>query len=326
MKEKLKSIVFLRKLVKNHKISNEYNKDKKQFIKYYMDSGSSKEQLEYKIIFYSHSLEKGMTHDNLRPFGEKKIRILLDSIKEYLSLNYDINSTAYQIGYNILKKWSDIYETNKFERTNLNDLVDDFLNENKCDEMLVGKIEYNGQNEIDKLNLDYFSAIKSRHSTRKFKVKEISDEDFKYCVNSAILSPSACNRQMCKIYYIKDKKKKELLSKSIMGLTGFDNNSINLFLITYDISAFLFYGERNQGFFNSGLFAMNFVNAMHFKGIGSCLLQWSNTTKEENLIKNELNIPKNEKIVVAIAGGYYIDKSNVPVSPRKKFDEISKII
>ena len=63
MKEKIKKIRFLRKIVKNIKISNEYNNDRKHFIKYYMDAGNTKEQLEYKMIFYSHSLEKGMTYD-----------------------------------------------------------------------------------------------------------------------------------------------------------------------------------------------------------------------------------------------------------------------
>lgn len=326
MKEKLKNIEFLRKFVKKMKISMEYNKDKKYFIKYYMDAGFSKEQLEYKIIFYSHSLEKGMTHDNLRPFGEKKVKILLNCETKYLNSNYDLNSTAYQIGYNILKKWSNIYDKNKFDKTSLNNLVDEFLAKNSCKEIEVGSIEYNGKDKIEKLQLNYLDAIKTRHSTRRFKVKNILDSDFEYCVNAAILSPSACNRQMCKVYYIKDLQKKELLSKNIMGLTGFDNKSINLFLITYDVSAFLFYGERNQGFFNCGLFAMNFVNAMHFKGIGSCLLQWSNTTNVENKIKNELNIPKNEKIVVAIAAGYYADNCNVPVSPRKNCKEVSKIV
>lgn len=326
MKEKIKKIRFLRKIVKNIKISNEYNNDRKQFIKYYMDAGNTKEQLEYKMIFYSHSLEKGMTYDKLRPFGEKKIEILLNSLIKYNSNDYNIDSTAYKIGYNTLKKWSNIYAMNKFKRTNLNNLVDDFLKNNLCNEINVGKIEYNGHTKIKDFHFDYLEAIKTRHSVRKYKIKEITDDDFNYCVNAAILSPSACNRQMCKVYYIKDAQKKKLVSESIMGLTGFDKDSINLFLITYDVSAFLFYGERNQGYFNSGLFAMNFVNAMHFKGIGSCLLQWSNTSKCEQNIKERLEIPNNEKIVVAIAAGYYNGVSNVPISPRKTCEEVSRIL
>lgn len=163
--------------------------------------------------------------------------------------------------------------------------------------------------------------MKTRHSTRDYLIKKISDSDLKYCLESAIHSPSACNRQMCKIYYVDTSSKKEILSKNIMGLTGFNNEAINLFVITYDISAFLFYGERNQGYLNSGLFAMNFVNALHFKGIGSCFLQWSNKHKDEKRIKKELGIPDNEKIAITLAAGYYKDNTIIPKSYRKNIEE-----
>lgn len=69
--ELLKSNSLLRRVVKRTKIKKEYYKDYKQFSKYYMDSSNGINQTEYRIIFIAHSIEKGMTHKNLRPFGEK---------------------------------------------------------------------------------------------------------------------------------------------------------------------------------------------------------------------------------------------------------------
>ena len=109
-----------------------------------------------------------------------------------------------------------------------------------------------------------------------------------------------------------------------MGLSGFEKDSVNFFVITYDTCSLSFYGERNQGYLNSGLVAMNFVNAMHSKKIGSCFLQWGNTNKEEKSVKNVLEIPQNEKIAVVIGAGYYKSINKIPCSNRKKISEIYK--
>ena len=53
-------------------------------------------------------------------------------------------------------------------------------------------------------------------------------------------------------------------------------------------------GERNQGWFNAGLVAMNFVNALHSLGIGSCFVQFGNSNQEEKDLKKLLNINKSE--------------------------------
>ena len=71
---------------------------------------------------------------------------------------------------------------------------------------------------------------------------------------------------------------------------------------------------------------MNFVNALHFKGIGSCFLQWGNKHSQEVRIKKQLGIPKDEKIVIAIAAGYYKNNTLVPKSYRKRIEELYKKI
>lgn len=323
--ELLKSNSLLRRVVKRTKIKKEYYKDYKQFSKYYMDSSNGINQTEYRIIFIAHSIEKGMTHKNLRPFGEKKINDILNNL--IILDNFNVTkSTAYSIGYNILIQWKNLYDINNWYKTNCYIKVTKYLENTKHNfvECKVGSF-VNTKDEYSKYyNFDYLDAIQTRHSVRDFKIKEINQKDLKYCIQSAIWSPSACNRQMCKIYYVKSNNKKKELSDAIMGLTGFNNESINLFLITYDISAFLFFGERNQGYFNAGLFAMNFVNALHFRGIGSCFLQWGNKHSQEKSIKKILGIPKNEKIVISIAAGYYKDNTLVPRSQRKKISEIYK--
>lgn len=44
---------------------------------------------------------------------------------------------------------------------------------------------------------DYLAFVQSRHSSRRFSDKGLSQMDVHYAVSAAMTSPSACNRQMC---------------------------------------------------------------------------------------------------------------------------------
>ena len=328
-KDKLKENAFIRKVVKKHRIKNEYLRDSKNFAKYYNDSfNESIQTIEYKILLIVHSLEKGMCSKKLRPFGQNKIDDLISLLNQYLVFKKDY-STSFLMGIAIIKKWINVYDDNNFEKNNIYIKANNFLKSHEAkmaDAINVGKQEYKFEEIEEHISIDYYSFIKSRHSVREFSNKPIAKEDLEYCVKASLLTPTACNRQMVKIYQVVNKDKKEELDKIIMGLSGFEKENINYFIFTFDISAFSFSGERNQGYLNAGLVAMNFVNALHNKKIGSCFLQWGNTSKEENNIKEKFNIPKNERIAIIVAAGYYKDKTIIPCSTRKTLDEVFKQI
>ena len=119
---------------------------------------------------------------------------------------------------------------------------------------------------------------------------------------------------------------KQKVEDYAMGLGNFELKNINYFLITYDMNSMYFEGERNQGYFNSGLLAMNFVNSLHVHGIGSCFIESGNTFAEEEKLKKELGIPKSERIAIIITAGYYNDENEVLFSKRKNVEDIYKEI
>ena len=328
IKKILKENIVLRRIVKAYKNKKEFIIDSIDFNKYYNDSrNQNNNTIEYKILLLVHSLEKGMCYVNPRPFGEKKIIDLVYYLNWYMSNNENLNNTSFFMGCEIIKKWLKIYDENNFSKDYAYNSANKFIESCRTIENInVGSFDYIISNNDEQFNLDYIDFLKTRHSVREFLMEPLLKNDIEYCVKCALQTPTACNRQMIKIYSINDENKKNLLNNIIMGLSGFDKKSINYFVVTFDISALSFYGERNQGYFNAGLVAMNFVNAMHSKKIGSCFLQWGNTNKEEKKIKRELNIPMNEKIAVVIAAGYYKNKAIVPLSQRKNITEIYKII
>lgn len=187
----------------------------------------------------------------------------------------------------------------------------------------VGAFDYKKRDFIDDVkSINYDKFLSSRRSIRNFSDEKLSVEDIKKAVNMAIKTPTACNRQMCKIYYIKNEDNKKVIEKYGQGLGLFDLTNANYFVITFDISANYFIGERNQGWFNSGLVTTNFINALHSIGIGSCCIQFGNSFKEEKNIKKVLNIPESERIAVIITAGYYDEVSRIPYSTRKPIEEI----
>lgn len=139
-------------------------------------------------------------------------------------------------------------------------------------------------------------------------------------------APTACNRQMCKLYQVKNLNIKEILNRKVPGIQGINREAVNYFIITYDIAAFSNHFERNQGPLNAGLAAMNFVNGLHSSGIGSCFLQWGTSRADDIAVRNALHLLASERIAVIIGAGYYKEETIVPKSCRRPVEEIIKVI
>lgn len=326
MKEKImntKLYPVLKKLKLKLVAGREYRYDKKIFKKNYVYSKPNTiNKLSYDMIRTVHSIEKGVSNENPRPFGIYPTNTLMDSIKKYEKLTKDKNF-SYNLALTSLDTYLKFYEEKNWTEEKQYQIVKEFMmNRNKFEKIEAGSILY----DIDTLNkgkdYNYKEFLKNRRSVRKFSKTKISEADLKEVLEMAILTPSACNRQMIKAYDIRNKDNKKEIEKMAQGLGGFELENANYMIVTFDINSLYFIGERNQGWFNSGLFSMNLVNAMHSKGIGSCFVQFGNSSTEEEKLKKELNIPNNERIAVILVYGYYEDNTKVPDSSRKKIEDI----
>lgn len=322
MRNIILNISLVRNFGKKMNIFSQYLQDAVYFSKNFSDSKVSQEKLEYKMLFLIHSIEKGMCIAT-RPFGESKIKNLMVLLNKYEDNDYDKTTSAYIMSISIIRRWRELLDEKQWNKVDTK-LVDNFISRHSDVEYIkVGARDFDRAELCSDLSFeDFENFIVSRHSVRNFSQQKISSEDIKDCITVALNSPSACNRQMISVVQVEDEKKKEILSKAIKGISGFDLDSISYFLILYNTNSLMFYGEREQGSFNAGLFTMNFVNALHAKKIGSCIMQWSNKNKETSIIRKELGIDENKKIVCAIGAGYYAEKSVVPYSRRKQVEEV----
>lgn len=268
----------------------------------------------YAILLIVHSLEKGMCMPELRPFGQEKAERLMAALTNYPNPT----DFEYEMGMSILEKWVDFFQVNGWEDA-VCSRVKEFLKGKNFRRHNVGRMLLKKQEQLPETFAD---VIFTRHSIRSFSTEKINKEDLAFAVECFRHSPSACNRQMCRIIQIESSSVKQLLDCTIHGVSGFDLKSVQFFVITYDLNFIKGTGERSQGNFNAGLASMNFVNALHSRGIGSCFMQWSNDKEQDELVRKAMNLPDSERIAVVIAAGYYPDETVIPCSARRSSKEL----
>lgn len=325
--ETLKSIDCLRRPIKKMKIWKEYLHDAASFNKYYMEECDRKGNYDYRMLMLIHNIEKGMCMPNPRPFGQEKVRRLMHMLGEYEKAGKDRDASVYNMVISIVYQWTLFYENHGWTDDTYTD-AKAFLTRYSDDQKAI-KVGYDvySKEELTVSHEDSFDkVVKTRKSVRSYMDIPLKREDVLECVQIAQCAPTACNRQMIGIVHVENRELCDLISETIYGASGFTTDTLNYFVVTFDINAFDYYGERNQGFLNAGLVAMNFVNALHSRGIGSCFLQWANTAGEDEIVRKKLGIAEHERIAVVIAAGYYMDYSMVARSSRRKKEEIYRRI
>ena len=278
VKESIKKrLPFVATAIRNGKINKYSNRLIRSYKRNWINSKTDENKIGYKILLEVHALEKGMTSPNPRYFGTQKIR----NIIEYLDI-YEKNGWrhdyAFDMGCGILIEYVRFYEEHGWNERPEYEEVKKYINSNGLTVGIGGTKVVLRKEMVADGAIDYEKFLKSRHSVRSYANKKMSESDIRRAVKMAILTPTACNRQMCKIYNISSDSIRESIYKYAHGLTNFKKGYIGMFVVTYDVSALCNESEICQGYLNSGLVSMNFVNALHSLGIGSCFLEYETRT------------------------------------------------
>lgn len=285
----------------------------------------TKNAFEAKMLRQAHILEKGMSLSHPRDrFGTGKASELLDYIDAYEAEGYSVrDSAAVQNCLGVLDAYLRFHRergfipeeiTKKFER--LKPFVPDASEPFGIRSISKEQLRFQAYGGFP----DFFQ---SRHSVRQFSNQKVSEEDLQKAVQLAMRAPSACNRQSCKVYYYSEDKINRELGNLIAGNTGFESDVQNYLVITSDMSAFYDVFERNQVYVDGGIFTMALIEALHYYGIASCVLQNGEfKQKNESFKKICGNIPANEKIILFIAIGYYKDIVTFATSHRKELKDV----
>lgn len=322
IKALLKANPAIRRMGKAVNTRKQFSADAKDFNAFYVEEAEKRGDFRYSITLLVHSLEKGMCFSNPRPFGLDKVAELMKLLNGYSEGQKQ--EFEYQLGISILFAWIDFFEKHGWHNEEAYKKVREFLTDKERNPDIVA-----GYKEYVPVTADpaiYEEMYLSRHSVRDYQDKKIDPADVQFALKCFVETPTACNRQMCRVYYIRNQEVTDLLNRVVIGVPGFNKKTVQYFIITYDLAAFAYSGERQQGLFNAGLCTMNFVNGLHAKGIGSCCLQWSNKHNEDVEVRKKLGLRDSERIGIVIGAGYYLDKNVIPCSVRRKTEDVLRII
>lgn len=325
-KEKLKSLIppflmFRYYLWTAHRAADY---DLKRRVRNKLKNRDSGESLKRDLTLLYHIVEKGLTMPETRPgFGKKVLMDLCSKVLLYHRRKLPVSALEFVQAVSSLHEYADFHTKLGFELdADLKDLLSKVLE-------LYPQME--GQKQLNTTASDYFAQIsapfdvfcRSRYSVRNYSAREIPQALLYACIELAQKSPSFCNRQPTRVHIVKRAEKKSAILALQNGNRGFGHLAETLLVLTSDVLTTKDIHERFENHLNGGMFAMTLLNALHFNKIAACSLNWSESPEHDRALRELLNIPDNEVVLMIIACGYPPDKFRLAASPRKRAEEIT---
>jgi len=301
----------------------------KHQLRYLGDSNDSNKQkhLIYRMIVTYHIIEKGLTMPTIRPgFGQEVVTRLCNICQDYLNAALDKHNVHYLHALKVLNEYIEYHVNIK------HDLSMEIRKQVIQLQAITGVTESSRQDTHSRE--EYFlhdvNAVErflvDRRTIRNYLSTEISREALETCVKIAQCSPSSCNRQPIHVYAVSDEELKRRMLSLQNGNRGFGHLAPTILVITSDLNAMMGFNEKNDGYINAGLFAMNLVNALRLHQIGSCILNWSVMQDTDRKMKHELGIDDNEMIGMLITIGYVPEVFRTALSPKNKIEDVLKFV
>lgn len=171
--------------------------------------------------------------------------------------------------------------------------------------------------------MNFSEIAKNRYSCRSYDAtKMVEDEKIKAILESAILSPSACNSQPYHFTVCKGEKAKEVAKATqSMGMNKFASEAPVMIVISegnYNKTASI--GAKMKGndyrSIDIGIATAYLTAEASAQGLGTCILGWFDDKK----IRKICGLDTAVRLVVSL--GYAKEGSVVPKKKRKAFDEL----
>ena len=171
--------------------------------------------------------------------------------------------------------------------------------------------------------MNFTEIAQNRYSCRSYvATRAVEDEKIKAILESAILSPSACNSQPYHFTVCMGEKAKEVAKATqSMGMNKFASDAPVMIVISegnYNKTASI--GAKMKGIdyrsIDIGIATAYLTAEASAQGIGTCILGWFDDKK----IRKICGLDTAVRLVVSL--GYAKEGSVVPTKKRKAFDEL----
>lgn len=281
-------------------------------------------QLETQLIFFSHQIEKGLSHSNFRPgFGSRPIYALVVCLKKWNSHGYSKDIFGFKVATSALKAYIDKHDeigcvlpdffNSAFDREIMKDI-------DASDPSFSGTSVISGSENSSSMKT-YSQILNSRVSIREFEDCPVSESTIESAISLAMRAPTVCNRQPQAVRVIFNK----LIIKQALtiqgGWRGYEFPPA-LLLVTAHNSSFNNAIERNEPYVDGGIFSMALLGALESYDLGACPLNTMFDIHQDGSTRRLLNIPEEEEFIMYIAVG----KKKVGVSHPRSFRKAAETV
>ena len=284
-------------------------------------------RLESKLVFHSHSIEKGLSHNDVRlGFGKATLNELFETLRIYDSQRYDKNRKAYTNAISVLNSYVRLHEETGYDLAGYGPIKNKYMKIASNSESSIGGIEYVHKNDkLDNSQKSFSELMKTRYSVREFEDGPVAMDSIYSAIEMSMKTPTVCNRQSMRVKIVKNSNmiKHTLVLQG--GLTGYDLPPL-LLVVTTDNASFLETKDRNQVYTDGGLFSMSLLLALESKSLAACPLNAMMTVSTEKKMRELLSIKQRENIIMFIAVGNFLPLVAVPKSFRYSAKDITEII
>lgn len=281
--------------------------------------------VQAKIIMHYHVVEKGLTMPNRHLAFGKGIVASLMKLVQVFSARFGLEDAQVKHAIGVLKEYYELHRSQGYDFgsdpaywQDLSQFLNVFTNIKAAHQCHVTLDGFYAANEGP-----FPVFAKSRHSVRNYTQKEIPISRLKAAVSLALTTPSACNRQYCKVYCLSGNGRKKLLELQ-GGNRGFGHLADKVLVVTSSLEGIATPGERNDIFVNGGMFLMNLCYSLHYHKIAHCILTWAQPLAKDAAAREIIGptLKKEETIIALLSCGEAPGEFDVADSPRKSLDEV----
>jgi nitroreductase len=293
---------------------------------YWPSSNKSTLQLTSELLFQFHKIEKGLVMPGpKRFFGQEPARAVIDLLHTWHLKGLSVDDPVYLGALETLHAYMDRLQSESLDKEDrVLSYVQSFLiNHPARTRLLATPYPLARMSGDAKNNIHMFEElVSSRRSVRSFTAVDVPREMIERAVGFAQCSPSACNRQPCRVYFVTEERIKNALLALQNGNKGFGHLMPALAVITSDSGAFFDASERHEPYVDGGLFSMTLMYALSAQGLATCCLNWCVSPDKDVDIRNILPLADSEVIIMLMAVGYPEPTVLVPRSPRKSTENV----
>ncbi|WP_254272339.1 nitroreductase family protein [Haloarcula marina] len=283
------------------------------------DSGSKP---QHRVIRQIHRIEKGISMKDRRDvFAEGYIQQTVNDVSKLWKQSKTAD-TQLKWSIDVLSEYFEIVEkTEPISRAETN-----FKH-------LLTEIDYEPEekkpikrSEVESNSVtyrDFHELALQRTSTRWFEQRKVPREVLNKSLETALQSPSACNRQSFEFRFYDEKELIQEITELPIGVSGYRDNIPCLAVIVGKHRAYSDARDRHVVYIDSSLTAMSFQYALEAQGLASCCINWPVIHRLEVDMADTIGLDDDEEVIMLMAIGYPDSEAKVPFSAKKSVDEVA---